>query len=385
MNWSEEKVQQAVKLFQSGFTATEIAPRFGVSRSSICGLLWRHGAKRGAKPVRREPVRKSRYDWSTLDPQITAAYEEGLSAPAIGKRIGVSLDATHRRLAILGLPLSKAPNWSDEEKSLLKTWVLAGVPHKEIAERLNRPYYSVKQKIGVLGLAKPIKRFPAEEDAYIVKAYTALALTEDIATALGRSVGVIRQRILHLGLRREAKRTILANRWGINPDTVPDLDLKGVAQVVNERVRAERAMSRATKLALVNASLDQMEQELREKAVDRRAAFRAAMLKGATLQQIGDRVKLTRERVRQIVYDVKPPSKKGTAPLRAILCERCGVAFKGHGNRHYCDQCVQLVKSEKMKQYNQVRLKRSIQLSLVNNDVTDEMRPLLQKLLEKLE
>jgi hypothetical protein len=61
---------------------------------------------------------------------------------------------------------------------------------------------------------KPYSRVTKDEDKYLRKAYAEHRDVQEIAGHLCRSYGVIRQRVLYLGLKREHSKTSLANRYG---------------------------------------------------------------------------------------------------------------------------------------------------------------------------
>lgn len=105
-----------------------------------------------------------------------------------------------------------------------------------------------------------------------------------------------------------------------------------------EQKKAERECIKAADRAKTDAALVVM-QEAIASGTDRKLAFQAAMICGATLQQIGDIVGLTRERVRQITDDVKRTFQYRPRPPRKIECRQCGTSFStsGQGRKLYCD------------------------------------------------
>src|SRR5262245_21454487 len=153
---------------------------------------------------------------------------------------------------------------------------------------------------------RSFRRFTAEEDDLIRQDYAAFVLVQDTANKLDRSYGAVRQRILHLGLRRS---NVITKRFSSAPE-----DLKALAGKIptdewrtkflswqseqSRQAREQKLQARAQALQEImakGAEIDARRDLTRnEKIVARRAA-------GMTLQVIGEQYSMTRERVRQIV------------------------------------------------------------------------------------
>ncbi|WP_342733404.1 GcrA family cell cycle regulator [Bradyrhizobium sp. B117] len=55
MGWDAKDIALLKRLWSAGHSAAEIARRLGCSRNAVCGMLTRHGLKRGRKPPTARP------------------------------------------------------------------------------------------------------------------------------------------------------------------------------------------------------------------------------------------------------------------------------------------------------------------------------------------
>ena len=61
MAWTDQQIAEIVKAFYiDGFSAAQIAPRYGVSRNAIIGVAHRHRQKSGHVPKARPPAKPRR-------------------------------------------------------------------------------------------------------------------------------------------------------------------------------------------------------------------------------------------------------------------------------------------------------------------------------------
>lgn len=255
------------------------------------------------------------------------------------------------RKTIPALERSPPPRvWTEAEDAEIRGGFGLGESDNTIATRLpGRSYGAVYMRRLQLGLKKlSLRRFSEEEDAIIRGDYLAHVDVGITALKINRTFGAVRQRILALGLTRDARKTRLAAKFGAEALQLSD-DPAEIARIMQRREAGARAQREAEHQARVGKTLDIMDAALAA-GEDRKAAFQAAMLAGCTLQQIGDRVGVTRERVRQVSEGLKPTRKP--APPRRLNCQSCGSHFDGHGSRKYCDapECIE-ARQETRRQY----------------------------------
>lgn len=229
----------------------------------------------------------------------------------------------------------KSPDWSESEIATLRANHLKK-PFELRALLPGRSIAAISTHRRNLGLFQQ-RRFSIDEDAIIRNEWVAHTPVQDIATRLDRSYGNVSQRIVKLGLKRDGRKTRLAKRWGIEALSISD-DPHAIMAHFSEIERKAKETKQAEIDAAVMSALDAMDVSLGE-GLDRRVAFQIAMALGATLQQVGDRVGITRERVRQIVDNVKPWAGYIPRAPRAIECKHCHTVFtvSGKGARMYCD------------------------------------------------
>lgn len=155
---------------------------------------------------------------------------------------------------------------------------------------------------------RSLRRFTAEEVTTITKMYLEYAPTIAIARVLGRDEGTVRQKVLHLGLRRsnyvsralgwapphirERVSTLLPNEFLEECYAWRESQQEGWRLLSKEESERRFAELTAT-CAEIDASVSLTRNE---KMVAKRIA-------GATLQVIGDQHGITRERVRQLTSE----------------------------------------------------------------------------------
>lgn len=59
MGWDAKDIALLNRLWSEGQSAAQIARRLGCSRNAVCGMLTRHGLKRGHKPPTARPKIRS--------------------------------------------------------------------------------------------------------------------------------------------------------------------------------------------------------------------------------------------------------------------------------------------------------------------------------------
>lgn len=103
--WTDEKIKEAVALYNDGHTYSEISARWGLSRSTVAGALRRsrvREAKTG-KPLRYDTL------WTEeLIERFKTLHAEGKPYAAISEELGMSDNALRKKAVRLGLP-KRAP------------------------------------------------------------------------------------------------------------------------------------------------------------------------------------------------------------------------------------------------------------------------------------
>lgn len=281
-------------------------------------------------------------------------------------RLGLSLSGNKNRQAAIRSEKAAAPKperrkrnstWTADEDTALAVAVAARKTSNDIAKELGRTESAIHARRGVLGLRQYSTRlFTPDEDQIIRERHAAFVPVDEIAKSLNRTTGSLKQRIFHLGLHRDGRKVKLAARYGLDILNLSD-DPGKIQEALKAKKQQEKEARDAEHVAEVEAALSLMKEAL-IRGEDRAIVYRAALIRGATLQQIGDIVGVTRERVRQIVDDVKPQAKP--RPPRTLKCARCGNEFTavGRGPRKYCEPCApiaaaeaQIRRSERMKIY----------------------------------
>lgn len=173
-----------------------------------------------------------------------------------------------------------------------------------------------------------MRRFTPEEDAIIKADYTAYIPTLTIAHKLKRSEGVVRQRLLALGLHRSHAVSILMR---FAPEElrsqVQALGEKAFVEAVYEhRAKEQEAITQASNAEAtiyqqrMDALVDEILADSGLKRSQKMIAMRAA---GVTLEAVGSMYGITRERVRQItsphyVGYLTKGGKRGRPPKPAL-------------------------------------------------------------------
>ncbi len=143
---------------------------------------------------------------------------------------------------------------------------------------------------------------------YIANAYSEHVSVEEIADTIGRSYGVIRQKVLQLQKAgvitayRDPQRTRLLRQYGaiaLKAGANPSDALAKIAAAKREAFANVMNEARKAKTHFKQQAMEEMMADIAA-GVDRNEAIFKARAKGVTLQEISDCFGVTRERVRQI-------------------------------------------------------------------------------------
>ena len=207
------------------------------------------------------------------------------------------------------MPNPSAKPWPTDTAARIKAARACGASFEAIAKDFGVSFTTIRNRAIALGVhtAVPRRRFTPEEDRIIRADYLAHVDIAVTAAKLGRSWGAVRQRIFH-HMKDLLKQGRTPRSWralrqygssmlahGASPDEA--------ALKVREMVTAAKAQARAAALeAKARRRQERVDLMLEQIAGGRErdaAVFEARSL-GASLEDIGRAIGVTRERVRQI-------------------------------------------------------------------------------------
>lgn len=194
--------------------------------------------------------------------------------------------------------MARGRQYTEQEDEKIRELFAKRVSARGIGAILNRTAESIHGRMHYLGLRRKWHWSP-EDDNQLRALGLANLPDKEIAIAMERTVSGVRRRLFDLGVKRDARKTRLAVRYGV--DVIANG--KEPAQILAELREAEelqRETANAERQAKIDRLLNEMERGLTA-GCDRAFMFTAALVGGATLQAIGDRVGITRERVRQVI------------------------------------------------------------------------------------
>lgn len=188
----------------------------------------------------------------------------------------------------------------------------SGLTWDQIGDSIGTSGLYARLKAIEYGIFTPNKMnyFSHEDIQYIKKAWNDYVPVEDIADALNRSFGVIRQKILFLQRNgeiesRDASKTRLLRQYGekaLSMGATPKEALHAISvakrkafATAMKRARDARYHNRMTAIANMKESIG--------KGMSRNEAIFNARAEGATLEQIASEFDLTKERIRQICLE----------------------------------------------------------------------------------
>lgn len=247
--------------------------------------------------------------------------------------------------------------WTPDEDAVLRDGVEARLSVPALSIKIGRSQGAIQARLKHLdlSLARSWNKYTAAEHETIKADFAAFVPIEVTARNLNRTYGSIRQQIHFLGLHRDGRKTRLAKRFGGDVLNLSN-DPAEIRRQLAEREQQEQVRLQSEIEKKVANALIEMQTAL-DAGEDRKVAFQVAMLQGATLQQVGDVVGITRERVRQVVHGVFHYRKKGP---RQITCVRCSEVFEatGPGPLKNCPKCRVVCAEEKrdyQKDYQRAR------------------------------
>lgn len=276
--WTEERDEIIRSMFPQQKTAAEVAEVLGVSRNAVLGRAHRLNVKKRVME-KQNPSRKKK-----------------------GKRLRLPRQSitSHRDWLI-----------ENEFHILMKDMKEAGMTWREVGDQLGVSYLTVQYWVNILGIRKsldePRIRFSDEDVNYIRTAWAAFAPVEDIADKLNRSYGTIRQKIMslqhagllgarnHYGARVYKKYGKDLLQEGVDPEEV----FKRVNEAKVEALVAAKAQAKNAKERRITLALEQMHKSIAD-GEDRNVAIFRCRAEGVTLERLGDEFNITRERIRQI-------------------------------------------------------------------------------------
>jgi hypothetical protein len=202
--------------------------------------------------------------------------------------------------------------WPTDTAARIKAARARGASFETIAKDFGVSFTTLRNRAIALGVhtAVPRRRFTPEEDQIIRADYLAHVDIAVTAAKLGRSWGAVRQRIFHY-MKDLLKQGRTPRSWralrqygssmlahGASPDEA--------ALKVKEMVTAAKAQARAAALEAKARRRQERIDLMLEQIADGRerdaAVFEARSL-GASLEDIGRAIGVTRERVRQICHN----------------------------------------------------------------------------------
>ena len=268
-------------------------------------------------------------DWTDeADALLREGISKGLSAAQIGDKLGVSRNSILGRTFRLGLssprkgkPRTIKPGHGHKRRERISPDLYVdqimdlrdmGWAWHDIALQTGLTVVKCREIAIIYGgyVPKQINCFTPKEVEYLMEEWQKHTPAEVIADKLGRSFGVIRQKVLQLSrvgllnVKRDPAKTRLLRQYGehaLSAGKTPKEALHNIAEA------KKRAFAEAVQTARINAkkrrsiAVEKMLSDI-EAGVERNEAIFTARSEGALLEEIGEALDITRERVRQICF-----------------------------------------------------------------------------------
>lgn len=278
MEWTEEQDAKLRAGIQNRMSARLIGESLGVTRNSVLGRVFRLGlhlnGKRGSSGPRgpyktrntaiTPRMRNMRLNPSDYIDHIMDLRDVGLTWGEISAQTGISVPK-------------------------LREWAIAFGGHR----------------------IKTNRYFTDEELQYIIGAWRDHVHLEDMADKLGRSFGVMRQKIMQMqrvgmlrDIERDPAKTRLLRVYGEKALAAGATPSEALANIAEAKKRAMAEAMMAARMAATKRHKLAVEKMLMDinAGGDRNQAIFEARAEGATLEEIAEPLNLTRERVRQICF-----------------------------------------------------------------------------------
>ena len=145
--WTAEQTATLTRLWNSGLSASLIAPQVGFSRGAVLGKLHRLGLL-NRRPTTMPTVRTSRLWPEENVALLRRLYAEGESYETIALACGVSKVSVRNKAQNLGLRRRAIrTRWTDERVDQLRRLRMEGKTVGEVARALALPIGPVRNKI----------------------------------------------------------------------------------------------------------------------------------------------------------------------------------------------------------------------------------------------
>jgi hypothetical protein len=215
--WTAEQTETMTRLWNSGLSASLIAPQVGFSRGAVLGKLNRLGLL-NRRPTTMPTVRTSRLWPEENVALLRRLYAEGEPFEKIALACGVSKASVRNKAQNLGLRRRAIrTRWTDERVDQLRRLWIEGKTAAEAARALALPVGPVKNKIQLLRLRLPIRpkepkpprktmRWTDEKVAKLRRLWLKGKTAKEVALALGATTYAVQQRIHILKLVRRRPR-----------------------------------------------------------------------------------------------------------------------------------------------------------------------------------
>lgn len=201
-------------------------------------------------------------------------------------------------------------NWPADTKEIIEKMRANNYSWNDIALHFGCNVLTIRNKAIKLNahVAREQKRFTPEEDAELRRAYIDLEDLKVTAAKMGRSYGVIRQRLYHyhhdlMFTTRTSESQRAVNRYGKEVLSAFDENYERAAKKIKAAKIEAKSIARAQAIAAREQKL-RSDFEIADKEIaqgkNRNEAIFELRASGINLEVIGNHFNITRERIRQI-------------------------------------------------------------------------------------
>ena len=197
-------VEQAVRMYEDGFSAYAIAKEFGCHNSSVYKALRRAGVEVRSVAGAMTALRKVEAS------EVAAMYERGHTAKEVAEFLGCSTPLVYKKLRSLGVTRRsyKRPDVDDEE--VVHMYVEEGWPLMHIASHYQCDHHTIRRRLIRNGVTLRSKEEIVAEHDYgkipisrseLERLYIGKGLSfREIAVRLGCNYSTINRRIEEFGI-----------------------------------------------------------------------------------------------------------------------------------------------------------------------------------------